>query len=99
MANYNALLIGLNIVRQLGEEHLEAYRNSKLITNQVKEEYEVNMITLYLNYREMIKIADSFYCLYIDHVPRHKGNYADSLISLAATLALLAKSGKRITRE
>ena len=41
MAEYNALLIGLQLAHKMGVRYLEAYGNSKLIVNQVKGEYEV----------------------------------------------------------
>ena len=41
VAEYNALLIGLQLAHEMGVRYLEAYGNSKLIINQVKGEYEV----------------------------------------------------------
>ena len=41
VAEYNALLIGLQIAHGMGVRYLEAYSDSKLIINQVKGEYEV----------------------------------------------------------
>ena len=39
MAEYNALLIGLQLTHEMGVPYLEAYGDSKLIINQVKGEY------------------------------------------------------------
>ena len=41
VAEYNALLIGLQLTHRMGVRYLEVYGNSKLIINQVKGEYEV----------------------------------------------------------
>ena len=41
VAEYNALLIGLQLAHEMGVRYLKAYDDSKLIINQVKEEYEV----------------------------------------------------------
>ena len=41
VAEYNALLIGLQLAHGMGVRYLEAYGDSKLIINQVKGEYEV----------------------------------------------------------
>jgi len=41
VAEYNALLIGLQLAHEMGVRYLEAYGDSKLIVNQVKGEYEV----------------------------------------------------------
>ena len=41
VAEYNALLIGLQLAHGMGVRYLEAYGDSKLVINQVKGEYEV----------------------------------------------------------
>jgi len=41
IAEYNALLIGLQLTHKMGVRYVEAYGDSKLIVNQVKREYEV----------------------------------------------------------
>ena len=48
MAEYNALLIGLQLTHEMGVRYLEAYSDSKLIVNQVKGEYEVRHEDWYL---------------------------------------------------
>jgi len=41
MAEYNTLLIGMQLVDEIKVKHLEAYGNSKLIINRVRGEYKV----------------------------------------------------------
>ena len=41
VAEYNALLIGMQIADEIGVKNLEACGDSKLIVNQICEEYEV----------------------------------------------------------
>jgi len=41
VAEYNALLIGMQLADEIGVKNLEAYSDSKLIVNQVRGEYEV----------------------------------------------------------
>ena len=41
VAEYNALLIGLQLTHEIGVRYLKAYGDSKLIINQIKGEYEV----------------------------------------------------------
>jgi len=41
VAEYNTLLIGLQLAQQMGVQYLETYGDSKLIVNQIKREYEV----------------------------------------------------------
>ena len=49
LAEYNALLIALQLAQRMGVEYLEAYGDSKLITNQVKGENEAFMKASYLS--------------------------------------------------
>jgi len=41
LAEYNTLLVGMQIADEIGVKNLEAYGNSKLIVSQVHGEYEV----------------------------------------------------------
>jgi len=41
VSKYNALLIGMQLAEEIGVKNFEAYGDSKLIINQVREEYEV----------------------------------------------------------
>ena len=44
VAEYNALLIGMQIADEISVKNLEAYGDSKLIVNQVRGEYEVCLL-------------------------------------------------------
>ncbi|XP_020245171.1 uncharacterized protein LOC109823297 [Asparagus officinalis] len=97
VAKYNALLVGLDIAKQLGVKHLEAYGNSQLIVNQMKGEYEVRNEDIIPYHIATITLADSFEGFYIDYVPRLKNTYVDALASLAATLALPEGATQQVT--
>lgn len=97
VAEYNALLIGLQIAKELGIQYSEAYGDSKLVVNQVTGEYEVRHEDLILYHQAVLEIAGSFDGFYIDHVPRLKNTKADVLAALAATLALPTNASYHIT--
>lgn len=42
VAEYNVLLIGLQLAKEMGVKYLEAYGDSKVIVNQVRGEYGVH---------------------------------------------------------
>ena len=96
MAEYNALLIGLELAKGLGVKHLEAYNDSKLIINQLTGEYEVKNKDLILYHKASIQLATSFEGFYIDYVPRLKNTHTDTLAMLAATLAQPAGTSQSI---
>ena len=60
MAEYNALLVGLQLAHEMGVRYLEAYGDSKLIINQVKGEYNVRHEYLVPYYHAVIKTANLF---------------------------------------
>ena len=72
VAEYNALLIGLQIAKELRISHLDAYSDSKLVVNQVTGEYEVRHENLVPYHQAVLELAHSFEGFYIDHVPRLK---------------------------
>ena len=45
VAEYNALLIGMQIAEEIGIKKIEAYDDSKLIVNQVRESTKSDMKT------------------------------------------------------
>ena len=68
VAEYNALLIGLQLAHETGVRYFEAYGDSKLIVIQVKGEYEVHHEDLIPYYHAFIKMANLFDGFYIDHM-------------------------------
>ena len=58
VAEYNALLIGLQLAHEMGVHYFEAYGGSKLIIYQVKGEYEVRHEDLVPYHRAVIKMAN-----------------------------------------
>ena len=96
VAEYNALLIGMQIADEIGVKNLEAYGDSKLIINQVRGEYKVRHEDLLPYHNATIYMAERFRNFYIDHVSRQKNAPADVLASLAASLALPARTAKKI---
>ena len=96
VAEYNALLIGMQIADEIGVKNLEAYGDSKLIVNQVCREYEVRHEDLVLYHNAIIHMAERFKNFYIDHVPRQQNAHTDALASLAASLALPAGATEKV---
>ena len=66
---YNVLLIKMQLAKEIGVRHLEAYGDSKFIVNQVREEYEVQYEDLVPYHNTTISMAE-FKSFYIIHVPR-----------------------------
>ena len=97
VAEYNTLLIGLQLAHGMGVRYLEAYSDSKLIINEVKGEYEVRHEDLVPYYHTVIELANLFEGFSIGHVSRSQNTRADALAALATTLALLADTEYHLT--
>ena len=96
MAEYNALLIGMQLAEEIGVKHLETYGDSKLIVNQVRGEYEVRHEDLVPYHNVTINMAEKFKSFYLNHLPRQQNAHANALASLAALLALPAGATEKI---
>jgi len=95
VVEYNALLLGTQIIDEVGIKNLEVYSDSKLIVNQVRGEYEVRHEDIEPYHNATIHMAQKFKN-YINHVPRHQNTHADALPSLATSLALLAGAAEKV---
>src|SRR5436853_1651241 len=58
VAEYNALLIGLQMAQQLGVENLQAYGDSELVVNQLRGEYEVRSNDLTPYFSSALQMAE-----------------------------------------
>ncbi|XP_019150530.1 PREDICTED: uncharacterized protein LOC109147323 [Ipomoea nil] len=87
VAEYQALILGLEIAADMKQLRINIYGDSKLIINQVLGLYEVKKAELvpYNNYAKILMqwLGD----VTIEHVPRKENKQADALAALASTIA------------
>ncbi|CAM8984212.1 unnamed protein product [Rhodiola kirilowii] len=91
MAEYQALLLGLQMARQIRIDKMDIYGDSQLVINQVLGEYEVRKDDLIPYHRHATQLLNEFDSISIGHVPRSANKLADALANLAANLALGAE--------
>ncbi|XP_020245394.1 uncharacterized protein LOC109823524 [Asparagus officinalis] len=96
VAEYNTLLLRMQLAEELNIRHLEAYGDSQLIVNQVRGEYEVRNKDLFSYHFAVLELAQKFKGFFIEYIPRAQNTYADALASLATSLALPPKEGTTI---
>ncbi|KAI5324122.1 hypothetical protein L3X38_033195 [Prunus dulcis] len=85
-AEYEALLIGMCLAKELSIKKLAIYSDFQLITNQASSGYMVKhpRMILYLNkVQELLKV---FLTFVIQQVPRAENAHADTWASLESTL-------------
>ncbi|XP_019190539.1 PREDICTED: uncharacterized protein LOC109184998 [Ipomoea nil] len=86
VAEYQALILGLEIAADMKQLRINIYEDSKLIINQVLSLYEVKKAELvpYNNYAKILMqwLGD----VTIEHVPMKENKQADALAALASTI-------------
>lgn len=85
-AEYNALLIGLNLAKVEGAKKLNVYLDSELVVKQINGEYRVKNPEIKLLYQKVLKITREFDKINILHIPRELNGVADSLANKAIDL-------------
>jgi len=68
-AEYEALLVGMDLCYALGVEHLCAFSDSQLIVSQVKGEYEARNVAMMAYLTKVKEQSLSFKKFEIKHVP------------------------------
>ncbi|XP_047263737.1 uncharacterized protein LOC124896244 [Capsicum annuum] len=87
VAEYQDLIVGLNIVLEMNIPQLDIYGDSKLIINQLLGSYEVKKEDLLPYHQYAILLLERFNQVFLNHVPREENCMADALANLTTTLA------------
>ena len=91
VAEYKALIKGLEIVRGLGATRINAISDSELIVRQMNGRYRVKSATLAPLYQKARELVRSFEGFRIRHVPRSENQHSDRLANQGITDALKLK--------
>ncbi|RDX70210.1 Retrovirus-related Pol polyprotein from transposon 17.6, partial [Mucuna pruriens] len=84
-AEYEALLAGMRLARDLEAKTLTAKSDSRLVTGQVNDEYQTRDPQLSRYKDRAVKLAACFERFRLIHVPREQNERADLLAKLAST--------------
>ncbi|GJX08165.1 reverse transcriptase domain-containing protein [Tanacetum coccineum] len=83
-AEYEALLAGLRIAKEMQVRDIHAFVDSKLVASQVEGSYEAKGARM-IKYREkVLELVGAFNRFRITHIPRAENRKADALSKLAA---------------
>ncbi|XP_068476747.1 uncharacterized protein [Phaseolus vulgaris] len=84
-AEYEALIAGMLLAKEIGARSLLAKSDSLLVTSQVTGEYQAKDLQMatYLGYVQILK--DSFVVFELVHIPREQNARADLLAKLASS--------------
>ncbi|MFA5839848.1 MAG: ribonuclease HI family protein [Candidatus Margulisiibacteriota bacterium] len=79
VAEYSALLRGLEEALDMEIDHVEVFADSELVVKQVKGEYRVKNEGLLPLYQQLMPLIKKFKHFSISHIPREQNVDADKL--------------------
>ncbi len=83
VAEYTALISGLEECRRLGADEVEAFMDSELLARQLSGQYRVKNPGLIPLFQKTLRLVASFKRVAFAHVPREENKKADSLAKKA----------------
>lgn len=83
VAEYKALIAGLELAKRFHPNRLIAHMDSELIVKQLSGEYRVRMPTLQPLLDEIQELSEKFPKIEFRHVPRSANAHADKLVNQA----------------
>ena len=81
VAEWTALVLGLEAARKLGIRRLDVRLDSELVVRQLRGEYRVKHIGLQPLYQRAVRLLRAFEKVDIGHVPRKQNEVADRLVN------------------
>ena len=88
MAEYQALILGLQMEIQMRIKDLDVYGGSQLFVNKLLKESKVQKDDLIPDHKLALWLLDRLEIVKLEHVPRIVNKMANAVTKLAATLAL-----------
>ncbi|KAA0058832.1 uncharacterized protein E6C27_scaffold803G00300 [Cucumis melo var. makuwa] len=88
VAEYQVLIIGLQMALEIEVSFIEIYGDSKLIINKLSLEYDVKHEDLKSYFAYARKLMERFDSVMLEHVPRTENKMADALANLAIALTM-----------
>ena len=99
MAEYEALLLGLKLIKSLGETKVSILGDSDLIIQQMKGNFVTNDLSLRAYRGEAIEILNTFSESQLTKIPRKHNLHAHNLATFASTCKLPFEPNHYFTTE
>ena len=88
VAEYQALLAGLELALDHGVRCLDVFMDSELIVRQVSGQYRVKDATLKALHEQATRLLHRFHEVEVWHIPREQNSEADGLVNQAIDASL-----------
>ena len=86
-AKYETLLVGITMVQKMGGKTVEIFSDSRLVVGQVKGELEEKDVRMQKYLNQVRRFQSGFKSFTLLQIPRSKNTHANSLATLATSLA------------
>ncbi|CAL8993116.1 unnamed protein product [Prunus brigantina] len=97
-AEYEALIIGLEILGEMKATRVLVYGDSQLVINQLTWDYQCTSENLTLYYVMALNTADQFSRISFVHVPRAENHEANEMAQVASRVSIPANDHDRVIR-
>lgn len=85
-AEYEALIIGMRLIIELGARNVEVRCDSQLVSKQIQGEYQVKDSRMQQYHNLANSIANQFKEFKLTQIPRDNNKHADALANLGSTI-------------
>ena len=82
-AEYEALIVGLNIVHSMEANQLEVCSDSQLVVKHIEDDYEAKGEKMMCYLKKVQELLKKFVRVQVRHIPRTENSRADALAKLA----------------
>ena len=97
MAEYQVLILGLQMVIEMGIKDLYVYGDSHLVISQLLKEFGMKKDDIIPYHKHALRLLDRLETVKLEHVPRGANKMANALANLAATLAMRAEENNNVS--
>ncbi|XP_040367305.1 uncharacterized protein LOC112177605 [Rosa chinensis] len=97
-AEYEDLIIGLEVLLEMGIGDVQILGDSLLVINQLCNEFRCNSFTLVPYWNRALDLLDQFDNIHLEHIPRERNFAANKLAQLATGVTLRYGVRERILK-
>lgn len=97
-AEYEALIIGLEIARELNIRHLQVSGDSQLVIRQVLGQYKCHHPLLNEQLRKVISLLQSFDDVQFQHILRLQNDEANQMAQIASSIKFSKGDNEKVIR-
>ena len=85
-SEYEALIAGLSLAKQMGAENVQVYSDSQLIISQLQGEYQAKDASMIRYLAIANRLIEKFQSCKLTQIPREQNSQADALANLGSAL-------------